>query len=243
MSHSWGSRIPSLEIEVDQAQARTVGISSGDIDRSLKGVITGCPLSDYREGDRIIPIVLRCAGDERASLRRLQSLSVYSGDASAGVVSLSQIARVTLGSGYYKVDRENLVRSITVQGRNRFMTAEDMLLRVKAQLKELEEALPPGHWIEFDGVVVESAEGKAALQANLPLCLGLVFILLVGQFNSFPRLFVILATIPLVIVGVALGLVTMRADVGFMVLLGIYSLAGIIINNAIVLIDRRRPRR
>lgn len=238
ISQSWGARIPSLEIDVDQAQARAAGISSGDIARSLAGVINGYPLSEYREGDSIIPVVLRYAGDERASLRRLQSLAVFPGEASAGAVSLNQVAAVELGSGYYKVERENLVRTITIQARNRSMTAEDMLPPVKSRLEQLEASLPPGHWIEFDGVVVESAEGKAALQANLPLCLGLVFILLVGQFNSFRRPLVILATIPLVIVGVAAGLVFMRADFGFMVLLGIYSLAGIIINNAIVLIDR-----
>lgn len=151
---------------------------------------------------------------------------------------LNQVAEVRLDSGYYRIDRENLVRTITVEGRNRHYTAEDMVPRVEPALRELEATLPPGHWIEFDGVVAESREGQAALQANLPLCLGLIFILLVGQFNSFKRPLVIVATIPLVIVGVALGLLATRANFGFMVLLGIYSLAGIIINNAIVLIDR-----
>ncbi|HSH49174.1 MAG TPA: efflux RND transporter permease subunit, partial [Halomonas sp.] len=94
------------------------------------------------------------------------------------------------------------------------------------------------HWIEFDGVVKDSAEGQAALQANLPLCIGLIFVLLVAQFNSYKRPLLIVITIPLIVVGVALGLLIARADFGFMVLLGIYSLAGIIINNAIVLIDR-----
>ncbi|MGL6161285.1 efflux RND transporter permease subunit [Microbulbifer sp.] len=238
VKQSWEARIPSLMIEVDQAQARIVGITSGDIARSLKGVINGYQLSEYREGDRIIPIILRYAGEERTSLRRLESLTVYPSGGSGEGVPLNQVARVKLGSGYYRVDRENLVRSITVQGRNRYMTAEDMLPRIEGKLADLQESLPPGHWIEFDGVVVESAEGKAALQANLPLCLGLIFILLVGQFNSFKRPMLIVATIPLVIVGVALGLLCMRANFGFMVLLGIYSLAGIIINNAIVLIDR-----
>ncbi|OBX34680.1 swarming motility protein SwrC [Halomonas elongata] len=151
---------------------------------------------------------------------------------------LSQVAEVRLDNGYYRIDRENLVRTITVESRNRHLTAEDMVPRVEPALRQLEDDLPPGHWIEFDGVVKESAEGQAALQANLPLCLGLIFILLVAQFNSFKRPLLIVATIPLVIVGVALGLLATRADFGFMVMLGLYSLAGIIINNAIVLIDR-----
>ena len=76
------------------------------------------------------------------------------------------------------------------------------------------------------------------MQANLPLCLGLILILLVAQFNSYKRPLLIVVTIPLVILGVSIGLLALRADFGFMVLLGIYSLAGIIINNAIVLIER-----
>ncbi|MEQ6888433.1 efflux RND transporter permease subunit [Halomonas sp. CS7] len=235
---SWEARIPSLAIEVDQARARSAGITSEDIARSLSGAIDGYHLSHYREGDDIIPVVMRYADAQRESVERLKSLIVYPLGTPGAGVPLNQVAELRLDSGYYRIDRENLVRTITVEGRNRYYTAEDMVPRVEPALRDLEATLPPGHWIEFDGVVAESREGQAALQANLPLCIGLIFILLVGQFNSFKRPLVIIATIPLVIVGVALGLLATRADFGFMVLLGIYSLAGIIINNAIVLIDR-----
>ncbi|ATJ81338.1 efflux RND transporter permease subunit [Halomonas beimenensis] len=235
---SWEARIPSLTIEVDQARARSAGITSEDIARSLSGALDGYRLSQYREGDDIIPVVMRYAEEQRQSLARLKSLTVYPLGTPGPGVPLNQVADIGLDNGYYRIDRENLVRTITVEGRNRRLTAEDMVPRVEPALRELEASLPPGHWIEFDGVVVESREGQAALQANLPLCLGLIFVLLVAQFNSFKRPLVIVATIPLVIVGVALGLLATRANFGFMVLLGIYSLAGIIINNAIVLIDR-----
>ncbi|RTQ97801.1 efflux RND transporter permease subunit [Halomonas nitroreducens] len=235
---SWEARIPSLSIEVDQARARSAGITSEDIARSLTGAIDGYHLSHYREGDDIIPVMLRYADEQRGSVERLKSLTVYPLGTPGEGVPLNQVAEVRLENGYYRIDRENLVRTITIEGRNRQYTAEDMVPRVEPALRALEAELPPGHWIEFDGVVVESKEGQAALQANLPLCIGMIFILLVGQFNSFKRPLVIIATIPLVIVGVALGLLATRADFGFMVLLGIYSLAGIIINNAIVLIDR-----
>ncbi|WP_148252047.1 efflux RND transporter permease subunit [Aidingimonas lacisalsi] len=235
---SWEARIPALTIAVDQARARNAGITSEDIARSLQGAIDGYHLSHYREGDDIIPIMMRYAEEQRASVERLKSLTVYPLDSPGDGVPLSQVADVRLDNGYYRIDRENLVRTITIEGRNRHLTAEDMVPRVEPALRELEANLPPGHWIEFDGVVKESAEGQAALQANLPLCIGLIFILLVAQFNSFKRPLLIVATIPLVIVGVALGLLASRADFGFMVMLGLYSLAGIIINNAIVLIDR-----
>ncbi|WP_111497615.1 efflux RND transporter permease subunit [Marinobacter bohaiensis] len=235
---SWEARIPTLNIQVDQAQARSAGVTSEDIARSLRGAIDGYHLSNYREGDNIIPIMLRYEEAERSSLQRLKSLTVYPLENPGQGVPLNQVAQVHIGNGYYRIDRENLVRTITIEGRNAGLTAEDMMPRIQPALDRIEADLPPGHWIEFDGVVTQSAEGKAALQAYLPMCLGVIFILLVAQFNSFKRPLLIVTTIPLVIVGVALGLMLMRANFGFMVLLGIYSLAGIIINNAIVLIDR-----
>ncbi len=235
---SWEARLPSLSIEVDQARARAAGVSSEDIARSLSGALDGYHLSDFREGDKVIPIVLRYREADRASLERLKSLTVYPLENPGGGVPLNQVADVRLQNGYYRIDREDLVRSITVEARNTRMTAEDMVPRVTPDLNRIEAALPPGHWIEFAGVVEESAEGQAALQANLPVCLGIIFILLVAQFNSFKRPLLIVATIPLVILGVAGGLLIMGANFGFMVVLGLYSLMGIIINNAIVLIDR-----
>ncbi|MFC4257791.1 efflux RND transporter permease subunit [Marinobacter lacisalsi] len=235
---SWEARIPSLHIEVDQARARRAGVSSADIARSLKGAIDGYRITDFREGDRHIPVMLRYQEAGRESLERLRSLTVYPVDAPGEGVALNQVAEITLSNGYYRIDREDLKRVITVEARNRRYTAEEMVPRVKPALRELEASLPPGYVVEFDGVVKQSAEGRAALQANLPLCLGLVMVLLVAQFNSFRRPLLIVATIPLVILGVAVGLLVLRANFGFMVLLGIYSLAGIIINNAIVLIDR-----
>ncbi|GED23713.1 efflux RND transporter permease subunit [Halomonas halmophila] len=236
--HSWEARIPALRIDVDQAQARRAGITSQDIARSLKGAINGYQLGHYREGDDTIPLMMRYDEPRRGSLEHLESLTVYPEEGRDAGVPLNQVATVRLDNGYYRIDRENLVRTITIEGRNQQLTAEDMVPRVTPALRKLEDELPPGHWIEFDGVVKESAEGQAALQANLPLCIGLIFILLVAQFNSFKRPLLIITTIPLVIVGVALGLLASRADFGFMVMLGLYSLAGIIINNAIVLIDR-----
>ncbi|MBB3060283.1 efflux RND transporter permease subunit [Microbulbifer rhizosphaerae] len=238
VKQSWEARIPSLKVEVDQAQARNAGLTSSDIARSLRGAINGYQLSQYREGERIIPIVLRYEDEERASLQRLRSLIVYPLERPGEGVPLNQVANVKLGNSYSRIDRDNLVRSITIQGRNGRMTAEDVVPEVQPKLDALQAELPPGHWIEFEGVVAESAEGKAAMSANMPVCLGLIFILLVAQFNSFRRPLLILSTIPLIVIGVALGLLCMRANFGFMVLLGIYSLAGIIINNAIVLIDR-----
>jgi len=235
---SWEARIPSLRIQINQAQADRAGVTSADIANSLKGAIDGHTLSQLRQGDTLVPIVLRYPEDVRSRLERLKSMVVYPLSAPGEGVPLSQVATIELDDGYYRIDRHDLVRAITIEGRNDGLTAEDMVPHIAPALEELEASLPPGHWIEFNGVVVQSAEGQAAMQANLPLCLGLILILLVAQFNSYKRPLLIVVTIPLVILGVSLGLLALQADFGFMVLLGIYSLAGIIINNAIVLIER-----
>ncbi len=118
------------------------------------------------------------------------------------------------------------------------MTAQDLVGIIDAKIVEMRQSLPPNHRIEYDGVVKDSADAQAALSANVPVVLGVIVLLLVAQFGSYRRPLIIALTIPLSIIGAVAGLLVMQAPFGFMVTLGIYSLAGIIINNAIVLIDR-----
>jgi multidrug efflux pump subunit AcrB len=131
-----------------------------------------------------------------------------------------------------------MFRTISIEARNSRMAAEDLKLLVDDKLQQLAEDLPTNHLIEYDGVIVDSATAQRALAASMPLVLGLIFILLVAQFNSFRRALIIVCTMPLSLIGAVAGLLIMGAPFGFMVTLGFYSLAGIIINNAIVLIDR-----
>jgi len=102
----------------------------------------------------------------------------------------------------------------------------------------LRAELAPGHVIELDGVIQDSSEARASLATNVPLCVGAILILLVTQFNSYRRPLLIVATIPLLMIGAVTGIHVMDAQFGFMPLLGLYALAGILVNNAIVLIDR-----
>jgi multidrug efflux pump subunit AcrB len=233
----WENRITTIRVKVDQARARRAGVTSADIAESLESFFSGRRVTEFREGDDIFPVIARAAGEERRDLDRVKTLSVYP-DGSGQSVPLLQVADFELVNQYSHIAREDMTRTVTVEARNSIMTAEDMVPLLMPELNRLEAELPPGHGIELDGVVQESREGQAALAANIPLCLGLIAILLVAQFNGFLRPLVIVATIPLVLVGVAAGLYALKADFGFMPILGIYSLAGIIINNAIVLIDR-----
>lgn len=232
----WENPMPKLVVEIDQARARRAGVSSASVASALSAYFSGIGVSEYREGDDTFPIVLRAMSDERKTVERLRNLSVRT--TSGEIVALEQVAGIGFDTDLAVVQRENLTRTITVEGRPLEMSPEDMAVIVAPRLEELQATLPAGHTVEFDGVVIDSVEGRSALLSNMPLCLALVLLLLVGQFNSLKRPLIILTTIPLLISGVALGLHLMHANFSFMVLLGVFALAGIIINNAIVLIDR-----
>jgi multidrug efflux pump subunit AcrB len=137
-----------------------------------------------------------------------------------------------------RIHREDLVRTLTVEARHDTLTAEELAPMLSDDLKAINADLPPNHRVEVDGIVVDAQEGRSALAANIPLALGLIVLLLVIQFRSYRRPAIILLTIPLILIGAVVGLYALQADFGFMPLLGMYALAGIIVNNAIVLIDR-----
>ncbi len=235
--HDWEGRLTRLRVEVDQARARRAGVASADIARSLETYVSGREVSEFRDGDDIFPIVARAAAAERTDVDRVKTLAVHA-RGSDRHVPLLQVAEVELVNDWSRIARENMSRTITVEARNTAMTAEDMVPLVQDDLDAIAAGLPPGHAIEFDGVVAQSAEGRAALAANIPLCVGAMLVLLVAQFNGYVGPLIILGTIPLVLIGAVLGLYVLGADFGFMAILGIYALAGIIINNAIVLVDR-----
>ncbi|MBB4267086.1 efflux RND transporter permease subunit [Roseospira visakhapatnamensis] len=233
----WENRVPKVVVAVDQARARRAGVTSADIAGALDRAFDGATVSAFREDDDIFPIVTRAVGAERGSLARIGGLSLHA-RATGDTIPLMQVADVMLVNDEARIAREDLQRTLTVEARHLHKTAEDMAPMVAPALAALEAGLPPGHAIEFDGVVTDSGEARAALRANVPLCLTLIVVLLVAQFNSYRRPAIIVATMPLLLIGASAGLVLMGATFGFMVILGLFSLAGILINNAIVLIDR-----
>jgi multidrug efflux pump subunit AcrB len=194
-------------------------------------------VTEFREGDDIIPVILRGNDEERFNLDRLRTVSVYS-NATGVAIPLFQVADFIPINQYAKLKREDMFSTITIEANNTEMTAEDLKLIIDADIEALKSDLPVNHHIEYDGVIVVSKEAQQALGASMPMVIGLVLVLLVMQFNSYRRAIIIVLTIPLLLIGTIVGLLVMNAPFGFMVTLGIYSLAGIIINNGIVLIDR-----
>ncbi|MFQ3237033.1 MAG: multidrug efflux pump subunit AcrB, partial [Paraglaciecola sp.] len=233
----WENMTAKIEVRVDQQRARRSGVTSQDIANSLQAYFSGAAITEFREEDDIIPVVFRASDAERHNLDRLRSLNVFS-QATGKAVPLFQVAEFAPVSQYSIIQREDMFRTVSIEARNNHYAAEDLKMIIDADIQALAADLPLNHHIEYDGVVVQSAEAQAALGASMPLVFGLILILLVAQFNSFRRALIIVLTMPLSFIGAVLGLTVMHAPFGFMVTLGLYSLAGIIINNAIVLIDR-----
>ncbi|WP_017445053.1 efflux RND transporter permease subunit [Gayadomonas joobiniege] len=233
----WESRVTAIQVEVDQQRARRAGVTSNDIAQTLAAYFSGAQVTEFRQQDTIIPVIYRATEAERTNIDRLRTTSVYASKQNT-YVPLMQIADFSSESHFSQIHRENLFKTVSIEARNLSITAEDLKSVIDEELQSLAADLPANHWVEYDGVIEESAEAQQALAANMPLVLAGVLVLLVIQFNSFRRPLIIVITIPLAFIGAVVGLLVMQAPFGFMVSLGLYSLAGIIINNAIVLIDR-----
>ncbi len=235
LEDDWENLTRKIRVEIDQAEARRLGISSEEIGRTLTALFDGIPITEYREGDTIIPVVVRSHAEGRQRLDQLGSMSVYS--ATRGIsVPLLQIARFDFEWQYGTIQRRDLTRTLTVQARHPRMTAQALSERIEPAIASLD--WPAGHRFEVAGELEDSRRAQSALFSSVPYCAAAIVILLVWQFNSIRRPLVIFLTIPLALIGAVLGLLATGASFGFMATLGLLSLAGIIINNAIVLIDR-----
>jgi multidrug efflux pump subunit AcrB len=233
---NWATPTVNLNVQIDQARARRANVSTVEIAQALSTFFDGQPVSRLYDGDEIVPITMRAQDSERFEPERLESLAIRS--PAGGSVLLGEVAEIEVTSVLSRIHREDLVRTLTVEARHDTLTAEELAPMLSDDLKAINADLPPNHRVEVDGIVVDAQEGRSALAANIPLALGLIVLLLVIQFRSYRRPAIILLTIPLILIGAVVGLYALQADFGFMPLLGMYALAGIIVNNAIVLIDR-----
>jgi multidrug efflux pump subunit AcrB len=232
----WENPTPQIRVKINNVKARHAGISTQDIFSALSMFYRGNSIGSLIEGDDEIPLVAIGQKGERRSIDTLKRVNVNpQGDPE---IMLSQVASLVVESQYGAIQREDFSRTVTVEARPTLQSAEDLAPTVLPIFKQIEETLADGHSVEFDGIITDSAKGKAALAANVPMALGVVFLLLIAQFNGFIRPIIIVMTIPLLTAGAALGLFVTQSPFGFMVILGLLSLAGIIINNAIVLLDR-----
>ena len=236
----WNNLVFRLVVEVDQARARRAGLTSQEVADSLDAFIDGATTTEYRAGDTVFPVVIRGVERERENVVAIPGLGVYSQNTQNNV-PLSQIANLYGLGEVNQIHRYNQERTIKVSAKHQTLPAGELVARLMPTLEEME--FPPGHYWEMGGELEKSAEAQEKLRQWFPPCFMLIIALLIWQFNSFRRAGIILITIPLILIGAVVGMLVMRADFGFMVILGLLSLAGVIINNGIVLIDKIETNR
>jgi len=231
---NWANPVLQLDVLIDQDRSRRANLSPAAVAKALETNFDGLFVTDYREGDRVIPVLMRARAGERGSLDDLSDITIVSAEGKP--VPLLQVASLAGELSPNVIHRYNLERTITVSGINPGMTAAALLARLRGQLDAL--GLPAGYRWEVGGEVEAGAKANAALFLYMPHCLAAIVVLLIWQFASFRRTAIIVLTIPLIMIGASLGLNLLGAKLDFNAMLGLFSLAGIIVNNAIVLIDR-----
>ncbi len=233
VKNDWQNPVALISIDIDQQRARRAGVTSESIAQSLNAYYDGYSVTDYRDGDLVIPVTLR-GGAERNNLSDLITLPVLSQDGIAvPLVQVAEFSRIIEPNNLLRVDQE---RTLTVSGKHTTLQASELHAALLPAVEAID--LPEGYRIEFGGEVEGSDEANGALFSKMPIALVGITLLLIWQFNSIRRPAIIMLTIPLVLIGAALGLLTTGAFFSFTAMLGLFSLAGIIINNGIVLIDR-----
>lgn len=234
----WGPKIKKLIVKVDQAKLSQSGLTNQDIALSLNTYLSGQNVGDYREDDNTIPIVMQAEGNQNTSYEMIESLSIFS-QRTGKNIPLGQVASVLPDWQYAKILRRDLKRTITVncELQNGY-TASDITSVIAPWLEEQKKTWKRGYDFELGGEAESSSDAMGAVIAKLPVAFFIIILLLVVQFNSIRKTVIVLATIPLGIIGVVGGLLAAQSYFSFTAFLGVISLAGIVINNAIVLLDR-----
>ncbi len=236
VADDWGMWTQKLVININPSLAYHAGVSYNDIASSLQTALTGRDITEFRTDTKTIPITMRSNHALKASLDTLESTLVFV-PSTGKSVPLTQVATIDVVWKPPRIVRFNGVHAITVTAQLREnTTAFDVKEKIDPWLKS--QKWPTGYHYEYGGDVESSIEAQGAITAKLPITMMLIIILLILQFNSFSKVALIFITVPLGLIGVIFGLYITNSYFGFMTYLGVISLIGIVINNAIILIER-----
>jgi multidrug efflux pump subunit AcrB len=235
INFDWIEPGKTLRINVDQDQARLLGISSQTLAESLNTVVSGSVITQIRDGIYLVDVVARAGQDEHVSLSTLRTLQMPLPN--GNTVPLIQIASIGFGQEYPLIWRRNRQPTLTVQAE---VAAPVQPITVVQQLApriaELNQQLPAGYRIETGGEPEESLKSQLSVVAVLPLTLMLMLTVLMIQLHSFQRLFLVLSVAPLGLIGVVAVMLAFGKPLGFVALLGVVALVGMIVRNSVVLI-------
>ncbi len=231
--NDWGNKTLKIVIDVAQDKARELGVTSEDISNVMDAYFSGSSYSTYREGTESIPIVVRAAEGFRDSIEDLANLSI---PADGQLISLDRVSTFEPRLEYSQLRRENQLRQIKISAKSETLAANEVVAMVGPKLAALE--MNGDEVLKIGGETENSSEVNALLLGGMPAALMVMLAALIFQFNSIRRVLLTFMTIPLIIIGAPIALMLTGRPLSFFAILGMISLAGIIINNAIVLIDQ-----
>ena len=237
VNDNWNESVKVLRLQIDQDKARALGVTSQSIAQATRMLLTGTPVGQFREGDKLIDIVMRQPTSERDAITDLGS--AYVPTSSGKAVPLTQIARIDHVWEPGVMWREGRKYAITVQGDiPDGVQGPTVTNELWPALAKLQERMPPGYAIEIAGAVAESSKGQGSIAAGVPVMLFVTFTLLMLQLQSFARALLVFLTGPMGIAGVAAALLLLDRPFGFVALLGVIALMGMIMRNSVILIDQ-----
>jgi multidrug efflux pump subunit AcrB len=237
INFDWNEPSKVVRVEVDQDRARALGVSSQALSQTINAVLSGTPVTQVRDDIYLIDIVARAVPEERAKLETLRNLMIETPGGRA--VPLEQMAKLSYGLEPPLIWRRQRLPTITVQADTApGLEAATVVKSLGSEIAAFRAKLPPGYDVVPGGTVEESAKAQTSVFAVFPLMLLLMITLLMLQLQSFQRVFLVVATGPLAVIGVAAALLLSDAPMGFVAILGVISLIGMVIRNSVILIDQ-----
>jgi multidrug efflux pump subunit AcrB len=233
----WNDPVRTMKVEIDQDKARALGLAPADVGFVTQTVMNGAPMSHLREHEDLIDIVGRAVPSERLDLDTLKDVNLFTRGGT--VVSLSQVARVKYELEEPVLWRRNRDMAITVRadvqdGEQGVSVTKE----IQPRLKDIEAKLPFGYRVDVGGAVEESDKANRALMAVFPVMLLTILTILMLQLQSFSMMFMVLLTAPLGLIGVVAALLIFQAPLGFVAILGVTALCGMIMRNSVILVDQ-----
>jgi multidrug efflux pump subunit AcrB len=241
VNDNWNESVKTVRLEIDQTKARALGVTSQSIAQTANIALTGTTVGQFREYDKLIDIVLRQPASERALITNI--VNAYVPTASGRSIPLTQIATPVFSWEPGVMWRENRDYAITVQsdvveGLQGATVTDELLPKLRALEAQWKQQGPGGYAVQVSGAVEESSRGSSSIAAGVPIMLFLTFTLLMLQLQSFSRSVLVFLTGPLGIAGVAGALLVLDRPFGFVALLGVIALMGMIQRNSVILIDQ-----
>ena len=242
VNFDWMEPARKVRVVIDQDQARLLGLSSQALSSYMNAVMTGAPITQVRDDIYLVEVVARAQDEQRVSLDTMQALQVPL--PSGRTVPLSQIARFEFSQEYPLVWRRDRVPTLTVQADVRpGATPERAVASLAPAVEKLQASLPANYRIAVGGTVEESASSQASVFAMVPAMLFLMLLFLMAQLHSFSRLAMVLSVVPMGLIGIVVALLVSGRPLGFVAILGILALMGMIARNAVILIEQIEAER